>query len=130
MLWVATELYILYIKDIKFFNYLDGMMNSIDRNIAEKFKRKLEKIIPVLDFKVYGSRARGDAFPDSDLDVFIKVERIDNEKRRRISETAWEVGYEMDRIISTFVATQDQILNGPLGASAIIYQIEKEGVPV
>jgi predicted nucleotidyltransferase len=44
--------------------------------------------VPILQFHVFGSRARGDATEGSDLDVFLVVDHIDANLRRRISETA------------------------------------------
>ena len=58
-----------------------------------------------LDLRVFGLRAGGDAELDSDLDVFIEVEACTPELRQRISEIAWEVGFEMGRVISTVVAS-------------------------
>jgi len=106
------------------------MLSEIDRKIALEFKRRLEKVFSLNDFRVFGSRARGDSSPESDFDVYIEMDSISTKKRTRISEIAWEVGFEMDRVISTFVVTSDQIINGPLGASPIISKIEKEGISV
>ena len=106
------------------------MLSEIDRSIALELKRRLEKVFLLNDFRVYGSRARGDSTPESDLDVYIEVASISNKKRKQISEIAWEVGFERDRVISTFIATHDQIIHGPLGASPIIFKIESEGIPL
>lgn len=45
------------------------MLNKTDRVIAREFQRRLAAVAPVLDLRVFGSRARGEATPDSDLDV-------------------------------------------------------------
>jgi predicted nucleotidyltransferase len=104
------------------------MLTGTDRQIAREFRRRLAQVMPILDLRVYGSRARGDAAPDSDLDLFIKVEDVTPELRERISEIAWEVGFQMDRVISTTVATPDDLERGPMGANPLILNIEQEGV--
>jgi predicted nucleotidyltransferase len=77
------------------------MLTQADRRVAREFRLRLMAVPPVIDLRVNGSRAKGDAAPDSDLDVFVEVENISPELRRRISEIAWEVGFETDRVIST-----------------------------
>ncbi|MFN2226068.1 MAG: nucleotidyltransferase domain-containing protein [Anaerolineae bacterium] len=99
-----------------------------DRRIAREFRQRLAEITPIRDLVVFGSRARGDAAPDSDMDVFIELEEATPELRERISEIAWEVGFERDRVITTIVATRDDLEHGALGASPLVLNIEREGV--
>ncbi len=106
------------------------MLSAEDRKIVTSFKQRLTAVIPVLEVQVFGSRARGDAAPDSDLDIFIIVPGCTPRQRRLIHDIAWQVGFEMDRVISTVVATPDQLEDGPLGASPLIHKIEQEGVAV
>lgn len=104
------------------------MLAKTDRQIARKFQSRLITVVPVLDLRVFGSRARGNHEPDSDLDIFIEVETITPQLRQQISEIAWEVGFEFDRVISTLVATRDQLEHGAMGANPLILNIEREGI--
>jgi predicted nucleotidyltransferase len=65
------------------------MLRAVDRRIACELRRRLSVIAPILDLRVFGSWARGDAAPDSDLDLFIELEEAPPELRQRISEIAW-----------------------------------------
>ena len=105
-------------------------MTNEDYEIAKEFKDRLNIDFNLIDFKVYGSRARGEHVPESDLDIFIVIESITSEQRTLISDLAWEVGFERDRIISTFVATCGQLKDSPLAANPILDLIEEEGVCV
>lgn len=60
--------------------------------------------------------------------MFIELEACTPDLRRRISEIAWEVGYEMDRVISTVVTTRDELEHGAMGANPLILHIEREGI--
>jgi predicted nucleotidyltransferase len=109
----------------------DGAYQTLadrDRQIGRELQRRLARITPIRDLRVFGSRARGDAAPDSDLDVFIELEEATPELRQRISEIAWEVGFEMDRVISTVVATRDDLEHGAMGANPLLLHVEREGV--
>ncbi len=103
-------------------------MAPCDKRTALEFKRRVGALVPIRQFCVFGSRARGDATAGSDLDVFVVVDRIDADLREKISEAAWEVGFENDVVLSTFVVTVEQLERGPIGVSPIIGQIEKEGI--
>jgi len=68
-------------------------MRSEDTKIARELKNRLSELVEILDFKVFGSRARGDADEYSDMDVFFEVESLDSELKEKISELVWEVGF-------------------------------------
>ena len=100
------------------------MLSRMDARIARKVKRRLIKLTPVEQLIVYGSRARGDADPDSDLDLYIKGPDATPDMRRKISEIAWEVSLESGIVISTLIYSK-QLIGQP-----IIKAIEMDGVAV
>ncbi len=105
-------------------------MNEHDRQIALEFKHRLSRAVPLLDYKVFGSRARGDAHEYSDMDVYIKVERLDKDLKERIRDIAWEVGFEHLIHISPLIFTREEAEDSPLRASPIVESIAEEGVEV
>lgn len=106
------------------------MLSPIDERIAAIFKRQLQKLVHPLDVRVFGSRARGDAAPDSDLDIYIELEEVTPQLRDQISEAAWLVGFDHDCVISTFVVTREQLEHGALGASPLVASVMREGFAV
>jgi len=104
------------------------MMTPRDIEIAAELRRRLAEVVPLLDFRIFGSRARGDADEYSDLDVFIKVERVDREVKEKIEDVIWEVGFNNFIVISPLIFTRDEIENTALRSSAIVKNITEEGV--
>ena len=105
-------------------------MSAADREIAKELRRRLAQRVKIEDFRVYGSRVRGEATPDSDLDVYLVVTELTPALRRWIDEIAWEVGFDKDRVISTLVTTRRGLEQGPFGAQPVVQAIAREGIPV
>ncbi len=105
-------------------------LSTADREIAHELRRRLVPGVEIEDFRVFGSRARGEATPDSDLDVYLVVAELTPTLRRWVDEIAWEVGFERDRVISTLVTTRHGLEQGPFGAQPVVQVIEREGVRI
>jgi len=105
-------------------------MTPRDYKIARELKRRLVEAVELIDFRVYGSRARGDGEEFSDLDVFIEVASLDKKTKDLISDIAWEVGLENLLVISPLVFTLDEVERSSLRVSPILVNINEEGIRV
>lgn len=112
-------------KDLKRKN-----LTAKERHITLRLKKRLESITPIRRMVIFGSRARGDDDPESDMDIFLEVPTLDADLRRKISEVAWEIGLDEGLVISTFVATTHAIHSSPLAANPILRAIETEGIVI
>lgn len=107
------------------------MIGEGDRELVERFKRlMIERGVPLYKTIVFGSRARGDLEPDSDLDVLVLVETLDPALRKTISQCAWEAGFHAGVILQSVVMTRDEAENGPEQSSLLMLAVKEDGVPV
>lgn len=105
-------------------------MKPKDYKIAKELKKRLSEIVHLIDFRVFGSRVRGDEDEYSDMDIFIEVECLDKKLKKNIRDIIWEVGFENSVYISPLIFTLYEIEDSPLRASPIVKTIYKEGVKI
>ena len=105
-------------------------MTAKDLKVAQELKQRLAAQASLVDFRVFGSRARGDADEASDMDVFVEVESLTPEVKERIHELAWEVGFKHFMVISPLVVSRHEVEKTALRSSPIIRNITREGVAV
>ena len=105
-------------------------MDKNDYEIAREIKQRLAEIVPLLDFRVFGSRARGGADEFSDMDVFLEVETINRDLKKKIRDIVWEVGFKHSLYISPLIFTRYEIEESPLRVSPLVHNIAEEGVKV
>ncbi len=107
------------------------VLQPADREVAMRFKARLMELgVPIIEMLVFGSRARGDSSPDSDLDVCLLLGEVNPLIRDAIDRAAWECGFEADRVITTVEYTPEEIYRSPLRHSPFVQTILREGVPV
>lgn len=104
-------------------------MNRKDRDIAKHFKQLVQQRLSPVDVRVFGSRARGDAVPDSDLDVFVVVERASRDIEKYVSDCAWEAGFEENVVVVPVVVDKVRMA-GPLKGSVFVRNVLREGIAV
>ena len=106
------------------------MISPHDRFLAEELKNLLIAKTSIVDFRVFGSRARGDADDDSDLDIFIEVEDLDREVKRNLSDIVWDYSIDNGVVISPLFFSRNEVEGTPMRSSFILESIMNEGVRI
>ncbi len=110
-----------------------GESMKLAENEEQALKRLREELFtryPILDFRLYGSKARGEGRPDSDLDVMIELPGYDRVIVAEIDDIVYRINLEHDVFISTLVFGKDELEEGPMSESPIYKVIQREGVPL
>ncbi len=74
----------------------DKFLELFTSELKNRFGSHLKQII------LFGSRARGDAEPDSDYDCLLVFDQITSEVKKRVDEIAGEMLYEYSAVFSAF----------------------------
>lgn len=105
-------------------------MQAKDVEVVEKFKTLISQKVKVHEIRVFGSRARGDATAESDLDVLVVVDCLDHATEKYISDCAWEAGFPDDIIIMPVSISLDTLRNSPIRESVFIKTVYSEGIRI
>ncbi|MBI3930243.1 MAG: nucleotidyltransferase domain-containing protein [Armatimonadetes bacterium] len=74
------------------------MPTQIDLEYARRFRAEARRRFgeDIEEVRLFGSRARGDARPDSDLDLFVLLRSRDRAMRWELMGLAWDIADAMD----------------------------------
>jgi predicted nucleotidyltransferase len=97
--------------------------------LLAQVKQLIHKIEPNAEIILYGSRARGDASPDSDWDFLILLDgAVDTDRTDRIRHALYELEWDSGEILSSIVRNRTE-WQTPLYQATSLYQaVQKEGV--
>ena len=84
----------------------------------------------LIALKLFGSQARGEAVPDSDLDVLVAVEEASPALENAILDLAFRVNLAHDVYISPRVIARRVFENPVWGSTPFIRTLQAEGSPL
>jgi DNA polymerase sigma len=105
-------------------------MNRRDKRILTQFAKLVRQQFPDARIWAFGSRVKGTATQESDLDVCIVLQTLDEAIDRQIRYDAWQVGFDHELVISTVTYSTEQFEHGPCSQSSLVHNILTQGVRV
>ncbi|MBI5375208.1 MAG: nucleotidyltransferase domain-containing protein [Candidatus Schekmanbacteria bacterium] len=107
-------------------------MNEKDKLIISEFKNRLSPDLQcrVKRLIVFGSRVRGDAEEDSDLDVIALVDERATDIEKKLEDTAYQVMWDFDfkPFISLKVFSEEQFYDALKKGFSFYQHVEREGI--
>ncbi|MBN1328169.1 MAG: nucleotidyltransferase domain-containing protein [Candidatus Heimdallarchaeota archaeon] len=102
---------------------LKEIMKRIKNYLIETYDEKITRVI------IYGSKARGEATKDSDVDVLVVVEDTVNCSivRKSLSDLLWEILMTEGELVSVIVIPESLYNNYN---SAFLINVREEGIIV
>ena len=99
---------------------------EIKQRFPAEVRRHVSRLI------LYGSRARGEASVDSDLDLIALVDEITPELQEKMEEVAYSVMWDHDfrPIISLKIFGEDRFRSAAAKGFSFYRNVEREGVEV
>lgn len=109
-------------------------MGELDKQLVEELKRRLPPEVRehLRQFILFGSRARGDAVADSDLDLVALVDEHTPDLERALDDTAYQIMWDHDftPIISLKVFSEDRFRTAVAEGYSFYRHVIREGIVV
>ena len=104
------------------------MLAGKDKHVFTLFVSRVRECFPGARIWAFGSRVKGHATEESDLDVCVVVDIFDDAIDQAIMNIAWEIGFENDVVISTVTYSKQEFDEGPCSQSPLVQNILDAGV--
>lgn len=82
----------------------------------------------LLDFRLFGSKAKGLDVAGSDIDVMIELEVVTPQIELEIANLVFDTNLANDCFVSTVIFSRKELEEGPLDQSPLYKAIQKDGI--
>ncbi len=108
------------------------ILNPDEQVWLQEYKKALEEQYPglVQDFIIFGSKARGDAREDSDLDVLLIIREGDWRFKDKVADLGTEIAIGSNCVPSIIVYTEAERKQRISRQSSFLELVQKEGMVV
>ena len=97
--------------------------------IASEVKEKISAKYKIVDFRIFGSTARGHQDRESDIDIIVVLENVDRTIEEEIFDIAYEIELKYDCLIDIIVFGKDA-LSDRLSYTPVYVRAMEEGVAI
>ncbi len=101
-----------------------------EKRALKELRRKLSENYSLMDFKLYGSKAKGTDMIGSDLDVMIVLEVCSPIVESEIDDLIFNINLQYDCFITALFFSQAELDAGALSESPVYKKILQEGISV
>jgi len=107
-------------------------LSAKEKSALKHFKASLEQTLgsQLIELKLFGSKARGDDRPNSDMDVLVIVATDDWHIRDKVYDVATDVLLQMDVCISPKVISKTIFVQLCKEGTSFIYNISKDAITI
>ncbi len=110
---------------------LEQNLPSADIDLLKRCKAAIKEVLPDADLILYGSRARGQAAPDSDYDLLVLTDKEAGlELEEEIRSAIFDLQLEYDALLSVFAYNRGQWSSPLYRAMPFHKNLDVEGIPV
>jgi predicted nucleotidyltransferase len=105
----------------------DGQLSQLLSTLTEELQRQLGSDLWLL--LLYGSRARGEAQPDSDVDLFVVLRGASEAAQEKVRQVAYNVMWEADfaYVISLYLTDVHHYETLEQHGSSFLRNVRREG---
>jgi predicted nucleotidyltransferase len=105
----------------------DGQLSQLLSTLTEELQRQLGSDLWLL--LLYGSRARGEAQPDSDVDLFVVLRGASEAAQEKVRQVAYNVMWEADfaYVISLYLTDVHHYETLEQHGSSFLRNVQREG---